>query len=354
MENKEIIDRIADLKLKLSGKVIIPAHHYQRLEIVGLGDIIGDSYKLAVEAAKSDAEFILFCGVMFMAESASIMASANQKVLIPVPMAGCPMASMADISFVEKAYNKIAEVTGKKVAPIVYMNSFADLKSFCGERGGAVCTSSNAQKIISHYLNNDFVIMFFPDYHLGKNTANEMGLGDLTTRVFRDGKLEDSKNMADMKFFLWDGFCQVHQKFKVSDVKVLREKNRNLKIIVHPEANESVVQLSDFTGSTEKIKNMIDSSMDGSTWAVGTETTFVERIALENPGKKIIPLTHSVCMNMQKITLEKVLQSLISIDEFITNTGTLKFEVCVDDKFKKFSRIALENMIRITEENAKS
>ncbi len=344
-----IIQEIKEIKKRLGKKVIIPVHHYQNSDIVSCGDFIGDSYKLAVESSRTNAEFIVFCGVTFMAESADILAKPDQHVLIPVPMAGCPMASMADMSFVQKAFDSIKEITGKKTAPIVYMNSFADLKNFCGINGGAVCTSSNAPQIIDHYIKKDYNIMFFPDYHLGKNTANSMGYGDLTVKVNRDGTVTPLENANQSRFFLWDGYCLVHQNFKSADIDNLKNDYPNIKIIVHPESDQSVVKGSDFAGSTEMINNMINNSPSGTVWGVGTETTFVDRIAAEARDKTVIPLKKSVCANMQKITAQKLLDSLLSVEDFINNGGALKYLVKVDKTLKSGALKAMNKMIDITE-----
>src|SRR4030042_2300457 len=178
MDKPKLIDLIKESKNKLRDKIIIPVHHYQSSDIVQFGDIIGDSYKLSVESSKSNASFIIFCGVMFMAEGASILAKKNQKVLIPNPHAGCPLADMADLMMVKKAFEKIKKEVKNEVVPVVYINSYADLKSFCGENEGSVCTSSNAEKIISYYLKQNKSVLFFPDYYLGINTANKLTINE--------------------------------------------------------------------------------------------------------------------------------------------------------------------------------
>ena len=351
MNKEKLIEHIKSLKKKIGNKVIIPAHHYQDIEIIKFGDFIGDSYKLAVESGKTNSDFILFCGVLFMAEGASILAKSNQKVLIPEPRAGCPLADMADLPSIKKAYNLISKESKKEIAPVVYMNSYAELKSFCGEKKGAVCTSSNARKILEYYFKKDMAILFFPDYYLGKNTANSMNIDEKhIVKIKKNLTLETIGKINEAKIFLWDGFCPVHQKFTSGDVKFLREKHPNIKIIAHPECQEEVVNESDLSGSTEKIYRLVKKSSSGSVWGIGTETTFVNRLAKEHPDKIILPLRESVCKNMVKIKLSHLASSLESIVEYLEAHGRLRYEITVDDKYKTNAKKALKKMIEIVEE----
>jgi len=350
LSKEELYSLIQKMKLDLKDKIIIPVHHYQSPEIVQFADIIGDSYKLAVNCSRSDKEFIIFCGVLFMAEGASILAKDNQKILIPEPTAGCPMAEMADLELVKKAFNKIENTTGKKAAVILYINSYADIKSFCGQNNGSVCTSSNAPKIIEHFLKQDKVIFFLPDYYLGKNTAQSMDINDREiVKVKKDLSFEKDKDNKNAKIFLWDGFCPVHQRFTVSDIKNLREKYNNIQIIVHPESPEDVVKKSDFSGSTEKIYRIVTDSKPGAVWGIGTETTFVERLALENKDKTIIPLRESKCKNMTKNTPFHLAESLSSVIDFLNDNGKLKYEVMAKEEYIENAKKALNKMIEIVE-----
>ncbi|HOV14467.1 MAG TPA: quinolinate synthase NadA [Spirochaetota bacterium] len=353
IEIKELTDKIIEIKNKLGKRVIIPAHHYQRNEIVKLSDFIGDSYKLAKESSKTNSDYIVFCGVRFMAESAKILAKSNQKVLIPNVMAGCPMADMIDINNANKIWNIIEKQCERKIAPIVYMNSYADMKSFCGEKGGSVCTSSNAKKIIEYYLSKNVAIFFFPDYHLGKNIANTMNIPEnQIAKVKKDATIETTGDPKNVKIFLYDGFCHVHQTFTESDIlSLLRKKNSDYHIIVHPECKEEIVKLADSYGSTEQIYNTIKNSEPGSMWAVGTEYNFIQRMADEFKDKVIIPLRVSPCMNMEKINLENLYESLNSILEYENESGTLKYEVTVSDEYIEKSKTALQKMIDIVEGN---
>ena len=352
MENKEIlIEKIKELKNKLNGKVVIPAHHYQRNEIVGLSDFVGDSYKLAKESSNTKSDYIVFCGVRFMAESAKILASPNQKVLIPNIMAGCPMADMIDLNTANNIFKIMQNQCNNQISPVVYMNSYADMKSFCGEKGGSVCTSSNAKKIIEYYFSEGKSIFFFPDFHLGKNIANSLGIPEKQiVKVKKDGSLISEGDIKEAKIFLYDGFCHVHQTFTEGDIMtLLRKKNSDYNIIVHPECSENIVKLADSYGSTEQIYKTIKEAPKGSMWAVGTEYNFINRMAEDFKDKVIIPLRVSPCMNMEKITLENLHESLLSIFDFENGKGNLKYEITVDKEYIEKSKTALKKMIEIVE-----
>jgi quinolinate synthase len=347
---QQLIDYIKDAKGRLGSRLIIPAHHYIRRELVELADFTGDSYKLAVDVSRTDAEFIVFCGVRFMAESASILAKPGQHILLPDMDAGCPMADMIDEKTAEAAVNKISGICSREIAPLVYMNSYADSKSFCGRRGGAVCTSSNAEKLVKYYLERNKSIFFFPDYHLGRNVAEKLGIDkSLIVRVGRDLSLEEGKNLKDAKMFLWDGYCPVHQEFNTADVKSAREKYPDAKIIVHPESKHEVVELIDMSGSTQYIYDTIKKESEDSSWIIGTETTFVNRIAEEFSSMVIAPLKYSPCHDMLKISLLNTAMIISSIDSFLEGKGDMINEITVDDKLKTNARITLNRMIDIVE-----
>lgn len=342
-------EKILKLKEELGEKVVIAAHHYQNYEIVKLADFVGDSYKLSVESSRTDAEFILFCGVKFMAESAKILSKSYQRVLIPDVMAGCPMANMIDENLAEKAIKILQEKTKKEIIPVVYMNSYSDMKAFCGKRGGSVCTSSNANKIVNYYLAQNKAPFFSPDYNLGINTAKILNINDKDiVKIDKDLTIEG--DIENALFFLWDGFCIVHKNFKRSDILSLREKYNGIKIIVHPECDREVVELSDYVGSTEKIYKTIKESKPGSVWGVGTETVFVDRLQKEFSDKKILPLRESQCINMKKITVEKLYESLNSIIYYYREGNTdLKYEIPDITFYKEDSKKALNKMIEIVE-----
>jgi len=350
MDKEKLINKIKEIKKDLGKRIVIPAHHYQSPDIVQFGDFIGDSYKLAVECSKTDADYIVFCGVLFMAEGASILSRDNQKVLLPERSAGCPMADMAAIEFVEKAYEKIKKEVKRDIAPVVYMNSYADLKSFCGIHGGSVCTSSNADKIFEYYFKQDKAILFFPDYYLGRNTANTMGIDEkYIVKIKKDSSFKSTGDITEAKVLLWDGYCPIHQRFTVGDIKYLREKYPGIKIIVHPESAVEVVNEADMSGSTEKIFRLIKESPSGSKWGIGTESTFVNRLADDYPDKLIVPLRESKCKNMLKITLEALNNSLQSILDYQKGKGKLITEIRVAEEYKTGAKKALQKMIEIVE-----
>lgn len=347
-----ILEQIQKLKEELGNQVVIPVHHYQAKEIVELGDFVGDSYKLAVECSKTDAAYVVFCGVLFMAECADILRKGEQKVVIPAAHADCPMASMADLRSVTEVYDKLKERLPEEtqIAPVVYMNSYADLKSFCGEHGGSVCTSSNAHLILKHYLDAGKKVLFFPDYNLGINTARTLGLtGD---------RIIGSKNVEQYHgedVILWEGFCPIHTRFSLSDIKTLRQQHPGIRILVHPECPKEIVEASDESGSTEYILKQISASPAGTTWGVGTETVFVNRLAAQFPDRNILPLRISECVNMKKTTLETLLSTLQNIKEHITSKGNtpLNHLVVVNKQYRKSAATSLQKMISIVEQAKK-
>ncbi|MCL1865565.1 MAG: quinolinate synthase NadA [Spirochaetes bacterium] len=341
---------IVDAKKRLGDKLLIPAHHYIARDIIEIADITGDSYKLAVDVSRSNAEFIVFCGVRFMADGAKILASKNQHILHPVPDAGCPMADMIDEETAEKVVERLSKECGREIIPLVYMNSYADSKNFCGRMSGTVCTSSNAGKIVQHFLDKGKSIFFFPDYHLGMNTAVKLSIDESQiVKVMTDLSLEDNKDIKNGRMFLWDGFCPVHQEFNDEDIISMRKKYPASKIIVHPETKRSVASLADISGSTQEIFDNVAKSEDGSTWIIGTETTFVNRIANTFPKKTILPLKQSPCSNMMKINLRNTAEIIKSVEDYIGGKGDLKNEVFVDDRLKGNAKIALNRMIEIVE-----
>lgn len=348
--DQQLIDCIKKAKKRLGQRLVIPAHHYIRRELVELADFTGDSYRLAVDVSRSDAEFIVFCGVRFMADSAAILAKPGQHILLPEMDAGCPMADMIDEATAEAAVDRISGVCSREITPIVYMNSYAGSKSFCGRKGGTVCTSSNAEKLVKYYLDRDKSIFFFPDYHLGRNVADKLGIDkSLIVKAGRDLSLEEGKNMKEARMFLWDGFCPIHQEFTADDVKAVRASLPDAKIIVHPESMRQVVEMSDMSGSTQQIYDTIAKSSAGSTWVIGTELTFVNRIAGNFRDKIIIPLKPAPCKDMGKVNLLNTALVIKSIDDFLSEKGSLKNEITVDERLKANARIALNRMIAIVE-----
>lgn len=350
---------IRALKKELGDAVTIAAHHYQRPQIVALADLVGDSYKLAREASRTTADFIVLCGVRFMAESAAIVARPGQTVLIPDTAAGCPMADMIDQASAERAYTAIAALRSARagsaavgagpLVPVTYMNSYADVKAFTGERGGSICTSSNAGKILARYLNAGAAVFFLPDYNLGINTALAMGLDESSVfTVRKDFSIEGSGDPSRGRLFLWDGYCHVHKRFTVEDVRAARARYPQARVIVHPECDRAVVAASDLNGSTEYIYKIVAAAPAGSAWVVGTEGSFVERLAAEFTDRTVIPLRVSVCFNMARIDLSNLAATLRSIRDRAKG-GPLLFPIDVAAAQKQHAETALRTMMEITE-----
>lgn len=340
----EPIDRINKYKEELGKELVILTHHYQRNDIVNIGDYRGDSFDLSQRAASNrDARFIVFCGVHFMAESAAILAQPHQRVQIPDMEAGCWMSDMADEYIVENGWKELTGIVNPSdIMPVVYMNSEAYLKALCGRNGGAVCTSSNAPAVFNWGLAQRDKIFFFPDQHLGRNTGNKMGLKPEEIIVWNPEKELGGNSPEEIKrakLILWDGYCLVHTRFQVQHIKDMRKQYPESKVVVHPECTEDVVAASDADGSTSFIVNYVKDAPKGSTIIIGTEINLVERLGLEHPDKTIIPLMRSLCPNMYKIDPEKLLSTLERIGK--ANLVT------VPESIKEDARKALDNMLAL-------
>lgn len=351
---QEIREQVLRLKKDLSSQVFIPAHHYQHREIVECADIVGDSYRLAVDVAERNEQYIIFCGVFFMAEGAALFAKENQKVLMPDPAAGCPMADMITEEQAEEKLRELQAMSQKKVVPVVYMNANAPLKAVCGRHGGSVCTSSNARSVLEYYLAEDAAVFFFPDQHLGQNTALQMGLTDREMQKVSQKRGSKLQENPQARIYLWEGYCPVHQEFSVGHIKNLRQKYDGIRIIVHPEVPSPVAQEADCTGSTEQIYTMIHTAESGSSWAVGTEYHFVSRISEEvlRDGKIVLPLVRSVCEDMGKTRLDTLLH-VLQLIQAGDHERIEEYHVTVDERIAGDARKALKKMIEITEEVGK-
>lgn len=343
--------RITELIEKNKNQVVIAAHHYQSAEVVKHAHVVGDSYRLAVECAKRQADFIVLCGVSFMAEGAAILAQPGQRVVIPEPDAGCPMADMVDEREALEVSQLLQEVTGETIAPVVYMNSTVGVKAVSGRLGGSVCTSSNAKKILDYYLKSGRKIFFAPDTHLGYNTVmmNQMLTEEQIAYVHPDMSITSSGDIRQAQLFLWQGFCPIHRAFNIEDIEEARGRYDQVNVILHPESDYEAVKAGDSFGSTDMILNAVTKSPAGSVWAVGTEWNFVTRLAQENPDKTIFPLSPSPCPNMAKTTAEKLLSTLENIDRVIHQGEALKNEVLVNPQQIQEASKALNQMIAITE-----
>lgn len=343
-DDDELVERINEKRREIGSRMILLAHHYQRNEIVDMADFIGDSFYLARTASLQEGiRYIVFCGVHFMAESADILSSDDQVVLHPDLTAGCPMADMADISEVEEAWDALEAIGERDFVPVTYMNSDAELKAFCGRWNGSVCTSSNASAIFDWVLEARKRIFFFPDEHLGRNVSLSKEIPEEEIVVWDPkGDLGGNSPRAvrEAKVIIWKGYCHVHTWFKPQHVHDIRRKDPEAKIIVHPECIHEVVSPADAFGSTQYIARYVNESPPGSTIYIGTEIHHVNRLARNNPDKRVFPLARSLCPNMYKVSLNDLLWTLDNLGE--VNVVQVPAEV------KRDARKALERMLEIT------
>jgi len=352
---------IDTIRQQLGKRLLILGHHYQRDEVLAHTDLQGDSFQLSAAAAENtDCETIVFCGVHFMAETADILANSADSlakrdgkrvnVLLPDLEAGCSMADMATHHAVERCWNELADVIDTdEVVPITYVNSTAELKAFCGRRGGFACTSTNARSVLETALSQKQRVLFFPDQHLGRNTAHLMGITrsaiaywDDTTGEYGGGSVEQLRNS---RIILWSGHCSVHQKFQPEHIDAIRKKHPDVQVIVHPECSHAVVEQADESGSTSYILKRISESSADSVWAVGTESRFVERLAKQNPDKTVVGLSlqPSYCDTMGLTDLPKLAAVLDSIQ-----SGQPRNVIRVDDAVAVDALRCLEQMLACT------
>ncbi len=314
---EEVFEGIERAKAQLGEELIILGHHYQRDAVIRFADYRGDSLELSRVAARArGAKHIVFCGVDFMAESAAILCDPNQSVYIPAKTARCPMAAMADVADASRAWDYLSSMWGDDLLPVTYQNSGADLKAFCGEHGGAVCTSSNATAVFEWALAQKGHILFFPDEHLGRNTALSLGFAPEEIVVWDPRRhLEVSKILSKSKVVVWKGYCHVHTFFSVEQVQLARERYPDATVIVHPECPAEVVGESDKNGSTSFIVRAVEESPSGAAFIIGTEINLVDRLAKEHPDKSVVPLARSLCGAMFHINPHNLLYVLDGISE---------------------------------------
>jgi quinolinate synthase len=346
----QLIERAKAARAALGDRALILGHHYQRDEVIAFADITGDSFKLAqAAAAQSDAEFIFFCGVHFMAESADILTTSKQRVILPDLAAGCSMADMATANQVNECWKQLESIgVASKTTPVTYMNSSAAIKSFTGEHGGTICTSSNAEKSLRWAFEKSEKVLFLPDQHLGRNTAVlSLGLSIDDCVLWNPwkpmgGLTEDEIRGA--KMILWRGHCSVHGRFTKESIDELRSRIEGIQIIVHPECQHEVVTAADVVGSTEKIIQTVSQSPSGSVWAVGTELNLVSRLAQQNPDKQVLFLDKTVCYcsTMNRIDLPHLVWAMESVV-----AGHIVNEIKVDPRVAKYSKLALEQMLAL-------
>jgi quinolinate synthase len=346
----KLVERAIAARAKLGDQAMILGHHYQRDEVIDFADIRGDSFKLAQAAANnSGAKYIFFCGVHFMAESADILTTPDQQVILPDLSAGCSMADMASAVQVNDCWAQLEKLNlSNKTIPITYMNSSAAIKAFTGKNGGAVCTSSNAERAMKWAFEKGEKILFLPDQHLGRNTAVlKLGLSLNDCVIWNPwknngGLSEDQIRKA--KVILWRGHCSVHGRFSVDNIKDARAKLPDVKILVHPECQHEVVSAADVVGSTEMIIQTIEKAPAGSSWAIGTELNLVQRLANENPDKNVIFLDKTICYcsTMNRIDLPHLVWAM----ESLVN-GKVVNQISVSPEIAKHAKVALERMLAL-------
>ncbi|MGC0341385.1 quinolinate synthase NadA [Streptomyces sp. SLBN-8D4] len=351
-----LVERARAAKEKLGDKVFVLGHHYQRDEVIQFADVTGDSFKLARDAAaRPEAEYIVFCGVHFMAESADILTSDDQKVVLPDLAAGCSMADMATAEQVAECWDALTDAgIAEQVVPVSYMNSSADIKAFTGKHGGLICTSSNAKRALEWAFEqgepHSTKVLFLPDQHLGRNTAvRDMGMSLEDCVVYNPHKPNGgltAEQLRDAKMILWRGHCSVHGRFSLESVEDVRARIPGVNVLVHPECKHEVVAAADYVGSTEYIIKALEAAPAGSKWAIGTELNLVRRLAnrFAPEGKEIVFLDKTVCFcsTMNRIDLPHLVWTLESLAE-----GTLVNRIEVDKETEAFAKLALERMLAL-------
>jgi quinolinate synthase len=349
LSDEELDYRIAAAKAALGSRLLILGHHYQRDEVIRFADITGDSYRLSQHcAAHPEAEFIVFCGVHFMAESADVLSAPHQQVILPDLAAGCSMADMAAIDQLETCWAELHEMGIGAVVPVTYINSSAAIKAFVGEQGGVVCTSSNAAATLRWAWERGERILFLPDQHLGRNTAYKMGVPLADMAVWDPDEIWgglEPQALETARLILWKGHCSVHTRFTAAQIELLREKHPGIRVIVHPEVPFDVVQAADDSGSTEYILRQVRSSAPGSVWAVGTEVHLVNRLADEvAPERTVLSLDQlgCLCSTMFRVSPNHLLWVLDGLLE-----GRVHNPIVVPDEQKHWVRVALQRMLSI-------
>ncbi len=346
----DLVERARAAKAKLGSKVFILGHHYQRDEVIEFADVTGDSFKLARDAAaRPEAEYIVFCGVHFMAESADILTSGKQAVILPDLAAGCSMADMATAEQVAECWDVLTEAgVAEATVPVSYMNSSADIKAFTGRHGGTICTSSNAERALEWAFSQGEKVLFLPDQHLGRNTAvRDLGLSLDDCVLYNPHKPNGGltvQQLRDAKMILWRGHCSVHGRFSIESVEDVRARIPGVNVLVHPECKHEVVSAADYVGSTEYIIKALDAAPAGSAWAIGTELNLVRRLAKAHPDKQIVFLDKTVCFcsTMNRIDLPHLVWTLESLAD-----GKLVNRIQVDEETERFAKLALEQMLAL-------
>ncbi|MDY7080950.1 MAG: quinolinate synthase NadA [Halobacteria archaeon] len=350
LPDEERIERTREAKKAVEDETVILGHNYQRHSVTRHADFLGDSLQLSKQAANADAEHVIFCGVTFMAETADIVTDESQKVILPSMEASCPMAGMAENIQVDDAWEELTSVVdAHDVIPVTYVNSYASLKAFTAENGGSCCTSSNAERVFDWALDEGEKIFFTPDKHLAHNTLHKLGYGEDDYVVWDPWEPELGGNtpeeVEDATFILWEGFCQVHERFTGDDVDEIHEMHPDADVIVHPECRREVVEKADYNGSTSTIIETVENAPEGSKWSIGTEIHLVKRLARENPNKEIFGLCGEECMDcnaMRQIDPDFLLYALEELAE-----GNVVNHIEVDENDKRLAQDALDRMLSI-------
>ncbi|ELZ27591.1 quinolinate synthetase [Halosimplex carlsbadense 2-9-1] len=347
LEEAERTERIEAALAELGDDVVILGHNYQRREIVEHADFVGDSYQLSKEAANADADYVIFGGVTFMAESADIITDDSQSVILPSMEASCPMAGMAEALQVDAAW---AEITGaapdEEIIPITYMNSYADLKAFCAEQGGLVCTSSNAHKAFEYAFEKGDKVLFLPDKHLGENTAYRLGMEDEIAEWDPwDPEGKAASEVVANDIVLWDGYCQVHERFSESHIEDLRERRPDANVVVHPECRREVVEAADVVGSTSTICETVENAEPGDTWAIGTEIHLAKHLDRWHPEVEVLPLCGDACMDCNAMRQIDPNYLTWVLEELVEGRERNVIEVAPEEK--ELAQVALDRMLEI-------
>jgi len=329
--------RIRELKKRLGKDLFIPAHHYQKDGIVRFSNCTGDSLELSKAAAATDAKFIVFCGVKFMAETARVLAGPDQMVFMPRYDAGCPLADFGSLPAIEDVWNTLEAIHPGEYIPVTYVNSPVEVKAFCGNRGGLACTSSNALRIVRSVLESGKRLFFMPDRNLGFNTARNLKAEDDSEIA---GDTHGAERVRGRRIVIWNGYCYVHRAFRPEHVRAVRERYPDVTVIVHPECDPEVVECADMSGSTSGIKRAVCEAAAGSSWAVGTEETFVRRLQRENEDRLVHPLYPSVCEDMTRSTEGDLLALLERIAD-----GNYRSQVTVPDGVARGAKQAIVRML---------
>ncbi|WP_373325146.1 quinolinate synthase NadA [Halomicrobium urmianum] len=348
LEEDERTERIEAALADLGDDVVILGHNYQRREIVEHADFVGDSYQLSKEAANADAEYVIFGGVTFMAESADIITDDDQTVILPSMEASCPMAGMAEALQVDAAW---AELTGaladdEEIVPITYMNSYADLKAFCAEQGGLVCTSSNAADAFEYAFEKGDTVLFLPDKHLGTNTTHRLGIEDEIVEWDPwDPEGVSAAEAVDNDVILWEGYCQVHERFTEDHVAQIREDHPDANVVVHPECRREVVEAADVVGSTATITETVEAADPGETWAIGTEIHLTNHLDRWHPEVEVLPLCGEACMDCNAMRQIDPNYLCWVLEELLEGRERNVIEVAPEEK--ELAQVALDRMLEI-------